>query len=140
MPLGTNDRLNKSALAFVALCSIRVPIPRWFCTAEALRLMGETELSEAPVALEKGEMWMMLVETVHALPMYKNHKRYVEDVMLKETPQISPRELAVQLNIPWGEAVVLLEEVRRGKLAKGEAGVDARVAKMSDRTLMDFKG
>ncbi len=105
-----------------------------------MSFMGETALSEAPVGLEKGEMWRMLVETVHALPMYKNHKRYVEDVMLKETPQISPRELAVQLNIPWGEAVVLLEEVRKGKLAKGEAGADAGVAKVSDRTLMDFNG
>lgn len=35
--------------------------------------------------------------------------------MIKETPEISPKELAVQLNIPLGEAVVLLDEIRGSK-------------------------
>ncbi len=100
---------------------------------------GESELSEAPVGLERGEMWKILVETVHALPMYKNHKRYVEEVMIKENAQISPQELAVQLNIPLGEAMVLLREVRGDKSVKSET-VQTGIAKSSDRTLMDYNG
>lgn len=95
-------------------------------------------LSQAPVGLKKEELWKVLVDTAQALPMYKNHKRYVEDVMLKEKPEIPPQELAVQLNIPLGEAMVLLEEVRGGKSVKGVAGVDANASKSSDRSLFDF--
>ena len=85
-------------------------------------------------------MWKILVDIAHALPMYKNHKRYVEDVMLKENTQISPQELAVQLNVPLGEALVLLQEVRGIKLGKSEAAVGTTNAKGSSRTLMDFNG
>jgi hypothetical protein len=84
-------------------------------------------LSQVPGGLEKEELWKLLVDTAHALPMYKNHKRYVEDVMAKEKPEISPQELSVQLNIPLGEALVLLGEVRAGKSQKS-----------SDRSLSDF--
>jgi hypothetical protein len=100
--------------------------------------MGDSELSQAPGGLEKKEMWRILVDLAHALPMYKNHKRYLEDVMIKENTQVSPQELAVQLNIPLGEAMVLLEEVRGAKSVKGEAG--ASFSKGSDRSLMDFNG
>lgn len=62
--------------------------------------------------LGREELWKLLVETVHSLPMYKSHKRYVEEIMIKETPQISPQELALQLNISLGETFVLLDEIR----------------------------
>lgn len=32
------------------------------------------------MSLPKEELWKVLVETVHALPMYKNHKRYVHRI------------------------------------------------------------
>ena len=69
----------------------------------------------ALAAFERQELWKLLVETVHSLPMYKSHKRYVEEIMIKENPLISAQELAVQLNIPPGEAIVILDEIR-GKL------------------------
>ncbi len=100
--------------------------------------MGDSELSQAPVGLEKKEMWRILVETAHALPMYKSHKRYLEDVMIKEKSEISPQELAVQLNIPLGEALVLLEEVRGGKAAISAPRASVNISNVSDRTLMDF--
>ena len=89
--------------------------------------------------MEKEELWKLLVDTVHSLPMYKNHKRYVEDVMVKEKPEISPQELAVQLNIPLGEALILLTEVRGGKAPKTLVGVVANASKSSDHTLSDFR-
>ncbi len=94
-------------------------------------------MTKAPAGLEKEQMWKILVDTAHALPMYKSHKRYLEDVLIKEKSEISPQELAVQLNIPLGEALVLLEEVRGGKAAKNLAGVSTSISK-GDRTLPDF--
>ena len=62
--------------------------------------------------MQKDELWKLLVDTVHSLPMYKHHKHYVQEVMVKERPEISAKELAVQINIPLGEAIVLLDEIR----------------------------
>ena len=94
-------------------------------------------MSQAPAGLQKDELWKLLTETVHALPMYKHHKHFVEDVMLKEKPNISPQELAVQLNITLGEAIVLLDELR------GEGTgtvVSSDPSKRTGRTLLDFGG
>jgi len=57
-------------------------------------------------------LWPILVDTVHAMPMYPHHKAYVTDRLLNTHPAITPRELAVQLGIPLGEALVILSEVR----------------------------
>ncbi len=87
--------------------------------------------------VEKEELWKILVETAHSLPMYKNHKRYVENVLLNETPGISAPELSVQLNIPLGEAMVLLVEIRSEKPATGATAATS-TSKGSDRSLLDF--
>jgi hypothetical protein len=76
------------------------------------------------------ELWKLLIETVHSLPMYKNHKRYVQEVMLKERPDISAKELAVQINVPLGEAMVMLDELR--------AASPSSTQKPASRTLLDF--
>ena len=94
-------------------------------------------MSQARSGLQKDELWKLLTEAVHALPMYNHHKHYVEDVMLKEKPNISPQELAVQLNITLGEAIVLLDELRgegTGTLASSNS------SKRAGRTLLDFGG
>jgi hypothetical protein len=92
--------------------------------------MGETRSG-----MQKEELWKLLTDTVHSLPMYNHHKHFVEGVMLKEKPNISTQELAVQLNITLGESVVLLEELRGEK-----AGVPAsgESAKHADHTLLDY--
>jgi hypothetical protein len=53
----------------------------------------------------------MLVETVHAAVMYPTHKAYTRDTILIETPNITPQELAQRLDIPIGEAIVILKEI-----------------------------
>jgi len=88
--------------------------------------------------LGKDELWRLLVETVHSLPMYKSHKRYVEEMMIKETPQISPQELAVQLNIPQGEAIVLLDEIRVEKPIIDSTSPEKSSRTAVDRSLLDF--
>jgi hypothetical protein len=88
--------------------------------------------------MQKTELWNILVDTVHVLPMYKNHKRYVEGVMLKEKPEISSRELAIQINVTLGEAIVILDELRGGKHESNAANAPAGPPKGTDRSLLDF--
>jgi hypothetical protein len=59
----------------------------------------------------KEKLWPILVETVHALVMYANHKAYTSEVILHEKPDITPAELAARLGIPLGEALVILYEL-----------------------------
>lgn len=61
---------------------------------------------------KKEKLWLILVETVHASVMYPTHKAYTRDVILKEKPDVSPDELAGRLNMPMGEALVILYELR----------------------------
>ena len=63
---------------------------------------------------EKEKLWPILIETVHALIMYPNHKAYTREVVLHEKPDITPTELATRLGIPLGEALVILYELKKG--------------------------
>jgi hypothetical protein len=59
----------------------------------------------------KEKLWPILVETVHASVMYPTHKAYTREMILKEKPDITASELANRLNIPLGEAIVILHEL-----------------------------
>jgi hypothetical protein len=93
-------------------------------------------MSKVPEAMEKEQLWKALVDTAHALLMYKNHRYYVAEVMLKEKPDISPQELAIQLNIPFGESLVLLAETR-GEVGTPK-GPEQPAVKTNDRSLFEF--
>jgi hypothetical protein len=85
--------------------------------------------------VQRQELWDALVETVHALPMYTHHKRYVENVLLVEKPELQARELAILLNIPYGEALVLISELT-GKMPQAQT----QTAESKGKTLFDFSG
>ena len=59
----------------------------------------------------KEKLWSVLIDTVHALVMYPNHKAYTREVILSEKPEITPAELTSRLKIPLGEALVILCEL-----------------------------
>jgi len=59
----------------------------------------------------KEKLWLMLVETVHASVMYPTHKAYTRETILREKPDITASELANRLNMPLGEALVILHEL-----------------------------
>ena len=61
--------------------------------------------------LTKDKLWLVLVEAIHANVMYPTHKSYTRDVILRVKPEISPEELAAKLNMPLGEALVILYEL-----------------------------
>jgi len=60
-------------------------------------------------------LWPILLETVHAMVMYRHHKAYVEEKIIREQPDITPRRLAAELGIPLGEALVILYEIKSKK-------------------------
>lgn len=64
---------------------------------------------------ESNSLWLILVEAVHALPMYRPHKAYVRDSLVLESPNISAEELSSRMDIPLGEAIVILHEIRKEK-------------------------
>jgi len=57
-------------------------------------------------------LWPILVETVHAMIMYRHHKAYIKEKILSEYSNITPRELSAKMNIPLGEALVILYELK----------------------------
>jgi hypothetical protein len=59
----------------------------------------------------KEKLWLILVETVHTAVMYPSHRAYTRDEILREKPDITPAELANRLNMPFGEALVILYEL-----------------------------
>ena len=72
--------------------------------------------------LERNPLWLILVETVHALPMYPSHRAYVRDSLILEQPEITVEELSQRLDIPLGEAMVIqheIEQERKGTTTDG---------------------
>ena len=63
----------------------------------------------------KEKLWLILVETVHASVMYPTHKAYTRETILQNKPEITASELANRLNMPLGEALVILYELAEEK-------------------------
>jgi hypothetical protein len=59
----------------------------------------------------KEKLCQLLVEVVHASVMYPTHKAYTRDCMLPQKADISAAELSEQLGMPFGEALVILNEL-----------------------------
>jgi hypothetical protein len=59
----------------------------------------------------KEQLWLILVEAVHAAVMYPAHKAYTREEILREKPDVAPAELATRLNMSLGEALVILHEL-----------------------------
>jgi hypothetical protein len=59
----------------------------------------------------KEKLWPLLVEIVHASVMYPTHKAYTRETILQVKPDITAAELANRMNMPLGEALVILHEL-----------------------------
>lgn len=60
---------------------------------------------------KENPLWLILVETAQKLPMYNAHLNYTKDIILTENSKITPEELSQRLDIPLGEAIVILSEL-----------------------------
>ncbi|MBD3206627.1 hypothetical protein GF319_09845 [Candidatus Bathyarchaeota archaeon] len=58
-------------------------------------------------------LWLILVETAKELPLYNAHKAYVRDNILSENPDITIEEISHRLDMPVGEAMVILWELKK---------------------------
>ena len=58
-------------------------------------------------------IWHILVETAQTLPIYNSHMSYTRDNILPIEPNISPEQLSQRLDMPLGEALVILNELRK---------------------------
>jgi hypothetical protein len=63
-------------------------------------------------------LWAVLIETVHTIVMYPHHKHYAQSVFLNERPNASSQDLALNLGISLGEAMVILFELNHEKKEK----------------------
>ena len=61
--------------------------------------------------LSKEKLWQLLVEAVHASVMYPTHLAYTRDNILPQKADVSAKELAERLGMPFGEALVILSEL-----------------------------
>jgi transcription initiation factor IIE alpha subunit len=68
----------------------------------------------------KEKLWSVLMETVHSLVMYSNHKAYTREVVLQEKPEITPTELASRLGMSLGEALVIMYELVNERKLKSQ--------------------
>lgn len=68
----------------------------------------------------KEKLWSILMETVHSLVMYPNHRTYTREVVLQEKPEITPAELASRLGMPLGEALVIMYELVNERKLKSQ--------------------
>jgi hypothetical protein len=68
----------------------------------------------------KEKLWSILMETVHSIVMYPNHKAYTREVVLQEKPEITPAELASRLRMPLGEALVIMYELANERKHKSQ--------------------
>ena len=60
----------------------------------------------------KEQLWQLIVEAVHASVMYPTHKAYTRDSILPQKADVSANELAGMLEMPHGEAIVILNELQ----------------------------
>ncbi len=67
---------------------------------------------------KKEKLWPILVEAAHSLVLYPSHKAYIRSVILPEKPEITASELALRLNAPLGEAIVILDELAAERAPK----------------------
>ncbi len=61
--------------------------------------------------LERNPLWLILVETAHALPLYVAHKVYVKNTLLIEAPSMTAEEISQRLDISLGEAMLNFHEL-----------------------------
>jgi RNAse (barnase) inhibitor barstar len=101
-----------------------------------LRLIACDSGMTSQYGYDAAALWEILVDTVHALPMYKHHKHYAEKSVLPEKSRISAKEMALLMGMPLGEAIVILEELRPS--SKGTREDDSKSKVVAGKSLLDY--
>jgi hypothetical protein len=64
-----------------------------------------------PNDYQQNPLWLILIETVQKLPLYPSHKAFIRDNILPTEPEITPEQVSRRLDMPLGEALVILAEL-----------------------------
>ena len=66
-------------------------------------------------AIKNEPLWNVLQDTARRIPLYPNFLAYVNEKILPNNPNITARELASKMSISYGEALVLLSDLKDKK-------------------------
>jgi hypothetical protein len=66
-------------------------------------------------AIKNEPLWSVLQDTARRIPLYPNFLAYVNEKILPNNPNITARELASKMSISYGEALVLLSDLKDKK-------------------------
>ncbi len=78
---------------------------------EVTKEAQEVEIKEVETA-ESRDWHSILEETVKSMVLYPHWLDYTRTNIFPKRPSITPEELAVQLRVPLGVAMVLLDKLR----------------------------
>jgi hypothetical protein len=78
---------------------------------EAKKEAPEVEIKEVETA-ESRDWHSILEETVKSMVLYPHLLDYARTNILPKRPSITPEELAVQLRVPLGVAMILLDKLQ----------------------------
>lgn len=63
----------------------------------------------------KEQILELLVDTVHSMILYPQHKSYINNLILDDENNREPQLLAARLNITLGEVLIILKELKEKK-------------------------
>ena len=61
----------------------------------------------------KEQILELLVDTVHSMILYPQHKRYINTLILSNQKDLEPQLLAARLDITLGEVLVIIKDLRK---------------------------
>jgi hypothetical protein len=91
-------------------------LDRYFKTAKSPKTEPKAEEPRPVPSEEKTaparDWWAILQETVKSMVLFPHHMAYTRDHILPSRPSITPEELAIQLDISLGVALVILDQLK----------------------------
>jgi hypothetical protein len=91
-------------------------LDRYFRTAKPPNTEPKAEAPCPVVSQEKTaptrDWWVILQETVKSMVLFPHHMAYTRDHILPTRPLITPEELVIQLDVPLGVALVILDQLK----------------------------
>jgi hypothetical protein len=91
-------------------------LDRYFKSAKSPKTEPKAEETRPVPSEDKSagarDWWVILQETVKSMVLFPHHMAYTRDHILPNRPSITPEELAVQLDVPLGVALVILDQLR----------------------------
>jgi len=91
-------------------------LDRYFKSAKSPKTEPKAEEPRPVTSEEKTaparDWWAILQETVKSMVLFPHHMAYTRDHILPGRPYITPEELGIQLDVPLGVALVILDQLK----------------------------